>query len=158
MAEKYLIQRRKGQRDHIYEWTEVLAAKPDMFPISNEDAQVILDQQKKMGHVIHEAPKEKNTIVVKAAEKQRVNMDDIVGNNQAVEPEEEVVTDVTDYDPMKDPIITKVYSLKTKNAVEGFALEQGFQLKRTKLTKLTDMQREFAGLHIAKMTELLQKD
>jgi hypothetical protein len=158
---KYLIQRRKGQRDHIYDWTPILAQKPDMFSISEEDAKAILENQKSGHHILVEAKPDKNVVVQPpAAEKRRIDMNDIIqpeGTKDDVQQIEEI-EDVTDYDPNRDPVLRELYSLKTKNAVEGFALEHGYKLKRNKVTLMKDMQKEFTALHVHKMTELLQED
>jgi hypothetical protein len=159
MANKYLIQKRKGQRDHVYEWTEVLSEKPDMFPISVEDAEALLKQQREGHHRLSEAkPVEKNPIVEKPQE--RIDMNDVVnneGDGEAPEEKEEYQepTSVDEYNPAADPIIQKVYSLKTKNAVEGYALEMGFKLKRTARTSLTELQKQLSQQHIQRMTDIL---
>jgi hypothetical protein len=48
MAEKpkYLVQEIEGQEPFIYAWTPVLAKKKDMRPISNKDAEKILNLQR----------------------------------------------------------------------------------------------------------------
>lgn len=158
MANKYLIQKRKGQRDHVYEWTPILSGKPDMFPISVEDAEALLKQQKEGHHRLSEAqPVEKNPIIEKPQE--RIDMNDVVNNSEGNEPEEkeeyQEPASVDEYNPATDPIIQKVYGFKTKNAVEGYALEMGFKLKRTARTSLTELQKQLSQKHIQRMTDIL---
>lgn len=57
---KFVLQEREGQRPHVYNWHPGLATKPDMRPITEEEAEKYLkeEQERKASRFAHPDPED----------------------------------------------------------------------------------------------------
>lgn len=119
----FLVQEREGEEQHVYAWTPVLASKKDMRPISDKEANEILEQQRyKAEHRFDHVEEEAEELDIEEVE------DNVILDS--IKPGADKVSDVdgeakplivTQQDILADEQNT-IGALHTKNAVEEYIL------------------------------------
>lgn len=168
---KYLVQEREGQEDRVLVYTEALAKRKDMFPISAEEAMEI--QREKYPDLFEKV----ETVEEKTAD---ANPDtvadqtgpDVIAEAAAAGAEEEEGEDdfidpsaydnpapktdpknVINIDPDTDPEIQMIRGFTTKNQLESYLLFQHKLEIDTGKKKLKDLVEDAISIVIAKRME-----
>lgn len=119
---KFLLQVRKGQTSTVYRWTEALATRKDMRPITGKEAKKILDVQ----------AAEKAAIVERQTADLFVDTEDDFSENDIVaDPELDAEAVIPAQHPSfktQETIMAEEYAridgFKTKNELEIYILEK----------------------------------
>lgn len=120
---KFLLQVRDGQRSNVYRWTEVLAKRKDMRPITGKEAKKILDDRKAERD-------ERNRIMAE---------DPFIDTEEDFSPENDITADPDLTEDEKTPAehpsfktqdilkaeeLSKIPKFATKNELESYFLEK----------------------------------
>jgi hypothetical protein len=165
---RYLVQEREGQEDRVLVYTDALAKRKDMFPISEEEAMEIqaakypeLFEQPAVEQPAQPEPEPEQTsenVIAEAAAS---------GTEEAVEEEEEFIdpseydypapkTDpknVLNIDEATDPECVMIRAFTTKNQLESYLLFQHQVEIDTNKKKLKDLAEEAVSFVLAKRME-----
>jgi len=146
---KYLLQERKGQRSHVYIWTEVLATKPDMRPITVAEAKKYMEDPNYHGQGEREEFEEdlgdeanaEDDGYVSDEDEDNVILDSL--DSDTVSPlatGEGGKLEITQEDLLKEEV-TKINRLKKKSSVEEYMLRK-YEISLLQMDQLDEMKQQ----------------
>lgn len=162
---RYLVQEREGMDDYIYVYTDELAKRPDMHPISEEDAKAFLAElyPDLYEQVIENAEDAADVTEAPEEEIEETGASVIDDLADTVTKEEDFVkvpdpivpkTDpknVVGIDRDEDPECQLIESFTKKNQIEHYLLfTHGLEIEVNKDSKLADLKEEAISAIIAK--------
>jgi hypothetical protein len=166
---RYLVQEREGQEDRVLVYTEALAARKDMFPVSEEEAMEI--QREKYPDLFEQPAVEQPAEAATPEPEPEQTSESVIAEAAAAgdeAQEEEEFLNAEDYeveapktdpknrlqiDPDTDPEIQMIRGFTTKNQLESYLLFQHQVEIDTNKKKLKDLVEDAISILITKRME-----